>query len=55
MLDIKNRCLLFKLINEEGLWQQLLYDKYRRNKKSQVTEKPNNSPFWNGLMGVIRV
>ena len=34
-LDIQNRCLLskwlFKLINEEGIWQSLLRNKYLKN------------------------
>jgi hypothetical protein len=57
VLDIKNRCLLskwlFKLLNEEGLWQELLHNKYLRTQTlSQVTAKPTDSPFWKGLMGV---
>jgi hypothetical protein len=57
VLDIKNRCLLskwsFKLLNEEGLWQELLHNKYLRTQTlSQVTAKPSDSPFWKGLMGV---
>jgi hypothetical protein len=43
-LDIQNKCLLskwlFKLCNEEGIWQELL-----RN-------KPGDSYFWTSLMGV---
>ena len=57
VLDIKNRCLLskwlFKLLSEEGVWQELLHNKYLRGKTlSQVQAKPTDSPFWKGLMGV---
>jgi hypothetical protein len=37
VLDIKNSCLLskwlFKIINEEGMWQELICNKYLKNKK----------------------
>jgi hypothetical protein len=43
-IDVQNRCLLskwlFKLINEDGLWQNMLRRKY------------GNSHFWSGLMRV---
>ena len=57
VLDIKNKCLLskwlYKLINEEGVWQELLKNKYLQNSSlSQVTAKPTDSQFWKGLMGV---
>jgi hypothetical protein len=57
VLEIKNWCLLskwlFKLLSEEGVLQELLYNKYLKNKTlSQVTTKPTDSPFWKGLMGV---
>jgi hypothetical protein len=44
---------LFKLLNEERLWQQLFRKKYL-NKKTlcQVHTKPTESPFWNGLTRV---
>jgi hypothetical protein len=56
VLELKNRCLLskwlYKLLNEEGVWQELLHNKYLKNKTlSQVTAKPTDSPFWKGLMG----
>jgi hypothetical protein len=56
-LEIKNRCLLSKwldkLINQEGVWQELLHNKYVNNKTlSQVTVQPHDSPFWRGLMKV---
>jgi hypothetical protein len=44
---------LFKLLTEEGVWQQLLRNKYLINKTlSQVEAKPTDSPFWKGLMRV---
>jgi len=47
-LDIQNRCLLskwlFKLINEEGIWQSLLRKKYLKNETiAQVQKKPGDS------------
>jgi hypothetical protein len=57
VLEIKNKSLLckwlFKLMNEQGLWQELLYNKYLHSKTlSQVSVKPMDSPFWKGLMKV---
>jgi hypothetical protein len=57
VLELKNKCLLskwlFKLINENGVWQQILHNKYLHSKTlSQVTSKPTDSPFWKGLMKV---
>jgi hypothetical protein len=57
VLEVKNKCLLskwlFKLLNEEGVWQELLRNKYLQSKSlSQVTVKPLDSPFWKGLMKV---
>ncbi|WVZ83504.1 hypothetical protein U9M48_030646 [Paspalum notatum var. saurae] len=56
-LEVQNRCLLskwlFKLINEDGLWQDLFKRKYLSNKSiSQVSKKPGDSHFWSGLMHV---
>jgi hypothetical protein len=56
-IDIQNKCLLskwvFKLINEEGLWQQILRRKYLGNKTlGQVVRKQGDSHFWSGLMKV---
>ena len=56
-LDIQNKCLLskwlFKLVNEEGLWQDLLRNKYLKNKTlSQVQKKAGDSQFWMGLMAI---
>ena len=57
VLEVKNKCLLskwlFKLLNEEGVWQELLHNKYLHSKTlSQVQSKPTDSPFWKGIMGV---
>jgi hypothetical protein len=56
-LESKNKSLLAKwldkLINEEGMWRELLYKKYLNSKNlSQVSAKPTDSPFWKGLMNV---
>ena len=57
VLDVKNKCLLskwlFKLMNEDGVWQEILVNKYLGNNTlSQVQAKPTDSPFWKGLMEV---
>jgi hypothetical protein len=57
VLELKNKCLLdkwlFKLMNEQGVWQELMQNKYLHSKtSSQVTAKPTDSPFWKGLMKV---
>jgi hypothetical protein len=42
---------LFKLLNEEGIWQELLYNKYLKHKTlAQVEAKPIDSPFWEGIL-----
>jgi hypothetical protein len=56
-IELQNKCLLskwlFKLINEDGVWQNLLRNKYLRNKTiSQLEHKPEDSQFWTGLMSV---
>jgi len=56
-LDIQNKCLLskwlFKLCNEDGLWQDLLRNKYMKDKPlAEVEKKSRDSHFWKGLMGV---
>ena len=44
---------MFKLINEEGIWQSLLRKKYLKNETiAQVQKKPGDSHFWAGLMKV---
>ncbi|WVZ81051.1 LOW QUALITY PROTEIN: hypothetical protein U9M48_028478 [Paspalum notatum var. saurae] len=56
-LEIQNKCLLskwlFKLLNEDGLWQQLLRKKYIKDKTiGEVQWKSGDSQFWLGLMKV---
>jgi hypothetical protein len=56
-LDAQNICLLskwlFKLLNEDGTWQQLLRRKYLQNTiLAQAIKKPGDSQFWSGLMEV---
>jgi hypothetical protein len=55
VLELKKKCLLskwlFKLTNEERIWQEIIHNKYIHSKTlSQVTAKPLDSPFWQGLM-----
>jgi hypothetical protein len=57
VLELKNKCLLSKwlfiLLSEEGMWQQLVHNKYLKNKTlARVEDKPNDSHFWKGLMHV---
>jgi hypothetical protein len=57
VLELKNKCLLskwlFKLLNEERVWQELLRNKYLHSKSlAEVTMKPTDSPFWKGLIRV---
>jgi hypothetical protein len=47
---LQNRCLLskwlFRLINEQGIWQSLLQNKYLKNKTiTQVEHRPGDSHF----------
>ena len=56
-LEAQNKCLLskwlYKLLNEEGMWQSMLRNKYFTNKTlSQVQVRPGDSQFWSGLMKV---
>jgi hypothetical protein len=56
-LDLQNKCLLskwfFKLCNEAGTWQELIRNKYLKNKTLSQFEKKNRfSHFWNDLSGV---
>nr|AAP04197.1 hypothetical protein [Oryza sativa Japonica Group] len=56
-LEIQNKCFLskwlYKLINEEGVWQDLLKRKYLYNKSiTQVEKKQGDSHFWSELMKV---
>ena len=57
VLEVQNKCLLskwlHKILNEEGVWKELLVNKYLGDKKlSQVQVKPMDSPFWKGIMKV---
>ena len=56
-LEIQNICLLskwlFKLHNEDGLWQSILKNKYLSNKTiGGCTSRSSDSHFWKGLMKV---
>jgi len=44
---------LFKILNEEGIWQTFLKRKYLSRKTlAQVTKQPGDSQFWLGLMDI---
>jgi hypothetical protein len=44
---------LYKLLNEEAVWQELLHNKYLRQRTlSEVKAKPTDSPSAKGLMGL---
>jgi len=44
---------VFELLNEEGVWQQILKRKYLKNNTlAQVRKKPGDSQFWAGLVEV---
>jgi hypothetical protein len=50
VLGLKNRCLLskwlFKLLTGEGVWQELIHNKYIRDRTlAHVQVKPTDSPF----------
>ncbi|WVZ90269.1 hypothetical protein U9M48_036583 [Paspalum notatum var. saurae] len=54
-LDVQNKCLLskwlFKFYNEQGVWQELLRNKYLNGKTvSQVSKKSRDSHFWKSLL-----
>jgi hypothetical protein len=45
--------MAIKLLNEEGVWQELLHNKYLNTKTLlEVQVNANDSPFWKGLMSV---
>ena len=53
-LELQNKCLLskwlYKLMNEEGVWQNLLRNKYLSKKTlTHVEKKPGDSHFWSSL------
>jgi hypothetical protein len=42
---------LFELINEDGLWQTIIRNKYLTGQTiGMVERKPGDSHFWSGLM-----
>jgi len=54
-LRLQNKCLFAKwlvnLLNTNGMWQELLTNKYLKSKSlTQVKAKPYDSHFWRGLM-----
>jgi hypothetical protein len=54
-IDAQNKCLLrkwlFKLLNEEGLWQTMLRRKYlQQHTLPQAQRRPSYSHFWKGLL-----
>jgi hypothetical protein len=54
-IEVQNKCLLskwlFKLINEDGLWQKILQKKFLTNQTiGKVQKKMGDSHFWTGLM-----
>jgi hypothetical protein len=58
VLELKNKCLLakwlFKILNEQGVWQELIRNKYLHSQTlSQVSAKPGDSPFWKGLKQIF--
>jgi hypothetical protein len=60
VLELKNKFLLckwlFKLLNEEGVWQEMLHNKYLHTKSlSKITSKPTDSSFWKGFMEVKKI
>jgi hypothetical protein len=58
VLEFKNKCLLskwlFKILNEEGVWQELIQNKYLHSKiLAQMKYNAYGSPFfWKGLLKV---
>ncbi|WVZ91755.1 hypothetical protein U9M48_037881 [Paspalum notatum var. saurae] len=56
-LEVQNKCLLskwlFKLANEDGIWQTILRNKYLKSKPfGSGTKRPGVSHFWARLMDV---
>jgi hypothetical protein len=56
-LEIQNKCLLskwlFKLLNKDGLWQELLRNKYIKNRTlGSCEKKPTDSHFCKSLINV---
>jgi hypothetical protein len=56
-VSVKTSCMLskwlYKLLSEDGLWKELLKNKYLSQKTfAEVESKPTDSPFWKVLMKV---
>ena len=56
-LEVQNKCLLskwlYKLLNEDGLWQQFLRNKYIKSKTlGSCVKKASDSHFCKGLMNI---
>uniref|UniRef100_A0A8I6X924 Uncharacterized protein n=1 Tax=Hordeum vulgare subsp. vulgare TaxID=112509 RepID=A0A8I6X924_HORVV len=57
-LEVKNKCLLSKWLyrlstQTEGMWIQILRNKYLNTRTlAEATIRPNDSPFWKGLMRI---
>ena len=56
-LRVQNQCLLtkwlVKLCNEDGIWQQLIKNKYLKHKPiGEVTKRATDSHFWKSLMNI---
>jgi hypothetical protein len=53
-LDLQNKCLLskwlFKLSNEDGVWQKLLKNNIKNKTLLRVNKKAGNSLFWMDVM-----
>jgi hypothetical protein len=57
VLKLKNTSLLrkwlYKLMNEEGMWQELLHNKYLKTKNlSQISANTTDPTFWKGLIHI---
>jgi hypothetical protein len=45
--------MVIQILNEEGVWQNMIKKKYLQNKTlSQVGKRKGDSQFWKGLMDV---
>ncbi|WVZ64589.1 hypothetical protein U9M48_014084, partial [Paspalum notatum var. saurae] len=54
-LELQSKCILckwlYKLLNEDGSWQELIKKKCLHHKSiTKVSKKPRDSQFWLGLM-----
>jgi hypothetical protein len=46
---------LWKLFNEDGIWQQILRKKYLQKKLCHAVAKNGDSHFWQGLMDIKKL